>query len=415
MTTTKNPAPHIIVPRNVPRGIVAVANPAVLPGGSAALVTIWKGEGSVQQEEIAVASLVDGSITELGLAGTVARYAAGLLIFTRGDGSLNSVAFSPRLRRIRGSVTQLVPSVIIKLNGSADFDVSDDGTIAYVGGSEARRYLSLVDRAGHAQRLGGGAQRFFTPRFSRDGQSIAVEVGSMSGFDIWTYDLRMKSLAAITADGRAIRPGDWSSDGSVLFLGVSPTLTRTSIRSRSPDGRIDRKLVPDSAWIDEVAVGGRFFAYRAKGTIKMATLDGPDSSNVIVTRERRPRTMRLSRDARFVAYQSAATSPPEIIVQGTDSRAGAVQISAGGGDEPVWSPRGDEVFYRANSRLIAARLAFDPLRVVRRDTLFRDTYLRGTFTANYDVAPDNEHFVMIENEKPDVYPTVLVNKLRIKR
>jgi Tol biopolymer transport system component len=306
--------------------------------------------------------------------------------------------------------------VVIKtITGWADFDASDDGTIAYVGGSDARRHLTLVDRSGYAQRLGTEVRRYFTPRFSQDGRMIAVEVGSMSGFDVWNYDRSTQTLGAITDDLRSIRPGGWTSDGTVLFLGVDRSITHTSVRSRSPDGRVDRRLVPDSSWIDEVSTGGSFIAYRAKGRIELATLDESRPVRLLVSPQRRPGPMRLSRDGRFIAFESRASSDGEIIVQSTDSGGGNLQISSGGGSEPVWSTRGDEVFYRANSRLIAARLAFDPLRVVQRDTLFRDVYLRGTFAANYDVSPDDQHFVMIENESPDVYPTVLVNRLVIRR
>jgi serine/threonine-protein kinase len=416
ITTIENPLPRRIVVRNPARNIFAISYPAVLPGRDAALVTIWNGDGGRVQQEIAVASLVDGSITELGVAGTTARYALGQLVFTKDDGSLNSVAFSPRTRRITGAITQLAPSVVIKtVTGWADFDVSDDGTIVYVAGSDARRHLTLVERSGYAERLGAEVHRYFTPRFSRDGRSIAVEVGVMSGFDVWNYDLVTQTLSAITSDLRSIRPGGWMSDGSALFLAVDRSITRTALRARSPDGRLDRQLVPDSMWIDEVSAGGPFIAYRARGAIELMRPGASNSSTQIVSAERRPGPMRLSPDGRLIVYESRAAADREIIVQSTDKGGGTVQISSGGGSEPVWSPRGDEVFYRANSRLIAARLAANPLRVIERDTLFRDVYLRGSFAANYDVSPDGKHFVMIENESPDVYPTVLVNRLRAHR
>jgi eukaryotic-like serine/threonine-protein kinase len=413
VTAIQNPAPRRVVARDPARGILAVSYPSVLPGGDAALVTIWKGDAGRVQQEIAVASLVDGSITELGAAGTTARYAMGHLIFARSDGSLNSAPFSPRTRRITGTVTQLAPSVVIKaITGWADFDVSEDGTIAYVGGSDSRRHLTLVDRSGRAQRLGTEARRYFTPRFSQDGRMIAVEVGSMSGFDVWNYDLEAKTLSAITTDLRSIRPGGWMSDGTILFLALDRGIRHTGVQSRSPDGRIDRRLIPDSIWIDEVSAGGRFIAYRANGSITLVTPNESNPVQLLVPRERQPGPMRLSSDGRFIVYESRASAGGEIIVQSTGNLGGAVQISSGGGTEPVWSPRGDEVFYRANSGLIAAKLAFDPLRVMSRDTLFRDVYLRGTFAANYDASPDGQRFVMIENESPDVYPTVLVNRLR---
>jgi hypothetical protein len=50
--------------------------------------------------------------------------------------------------------------------------------------------------------------------------------------------------------------------------------------------------------------------------------------------------------------------------------------------------------------------------VVRRDTLFRDTFMRAAVSTNYDVMPGAQQFLMVQSENPDVYPTVLVNRIR---
>jgi len=123
-------------------------------------------------------------------------------------------------------------------------------------------------------------------------------------------------------------------------------------------------------------------------------------------------TIGLSRDGRYLIYESNAGGTTEIYGQSVLGDEPRVQLSSGGGTEPMWSPRNDEIFYRGASHLIAVKVTLNPLRVVRRDSLFRDTYMRGAESANYAPMPNAQQFIMVENEHPDVYPTVLVNRLR---
>jgi hypothetical protein len=77
---------------------------------------------------------------------------------------------------------------------------------------------------------------------------------------------------------------------------------------------------------------------------------------------------------------------------------GRYQVSLEGGEEPVWSPRGGELFYRSGAALIAAEFrGGDGFEVVRRTVLFSSNEygdLDGTYQ-DYDVSPDARHFVMV--------------------
>jgi len=76
-------------------------------------------------------------------------------------------------------------------------------------------------------------------------------------------------------------------------------------------------------------------------------------------------------------------------------------VSTDGGFEPVWSPDGRELFYRIGARMMVASIQTSPVfRSSRPRELFEGPYLSGADTAaiatTYDVAPDGEHFLMIE-------------------
>ena len=83
-----------------------------------------------------------------------------------------------------------------------------------------------------------------------------------------------------------------------------------------------------------------------------------------------------------------------------------VPVSVGGGQEPVWARSGREIFYRRGGKLQVAPVdeAGGSLRIGSSTELFDDPYTRDRGgaqggMANYDVAPDGQHFVMVEEQQ----------------
>ena len=116
-------------------------------------------------------------------------------------------------------------------------------------------------------------------------------------------------------------------------------------------------------------------------------------------------------DGRQIAFLNIAAGSGGIRVQPWDGSrvseilsdlcqgpAGRIQVSVYGGDEPVWAPTGRELFFRSPTHVMAALITEGPeLEVLRRDTLFQDTYVRDTFSGGYDVFPSGNEFVFLEN------------------
>jgi hypothetical protein len=75
-----------------------------------------------------------------------------------------------------------------------------------------------------------------------------------------------------------------------------------------------------------------------------------------------------------------------------------VQVSTGGGTEPVWSRDGRRLFYRGERELMAAVIRPGPgFTVAARETVLADTYAYAPNPhANYDVMPDGTHFIFLE-------------------
>ena len=107
-----------------------------------------------------------------------------------------------------------------------------------------------------------------------------------------------------------------------------------------------------------------------------------------------PILARISPDGKWLAYQSPATGRPEVYVRRLPDGP-PYSISVGGGTEPMWNPRGGELFYRSGARLIAARLALGSDQPkLGLDTLpVRLTTPTGSPWSTYDVSPDGQRFL----------------------
>ena len=91
----------------------------------------------------------------------------------------------------------------------------------------------------------------------------------------------------------------------------------------------------------------------------------------------------------------------EVYVRPLGGSGDVVQVSQGGGSEPVWAKSGREIFYRgaanATPELMSAAVETSPVfRVTSRRPLFPDAeFLPTTPHANYDVSPDGTTFAMV--------------------
>jgi len=111
----------------------------------------------------------------------------------------------------------------------------------------------------------------------------------------------------------------------------------------------------------------------------------------------------LSKDQRWLAYHSNDSGRMEVYVRSFASPAsGKWQVSANGGVEPWWGPKGDELFYVAadTKQLMSIHVppgsdwAPGPAKVVFKDPYFWGT-VAGAAAATFDISPDGQRFLMI--------------------
>ena len=135
------------------------------------------------------------------------------------------------------------------------------------------------------------------------------------------------------------------------------------------------------------------------------SMEGDRSMAPLVATEFIERNAELSSDGRWIAYESNASGPFEIYVRPfPDVDDGQWLVSTNGGQRPLWSPDGRELFYLSGgANLNRPVLMVVPIQTDstftpgKPEVLFEGPYRTAEPTGRtYDVSPDGQRFLMIK-------------------
>ncbi len=366
-----------------------------LPGDRGVLFGIQRGATS----RLAVLDLRTSKVKPLDILGSNPRYVdTGHLVYVGPDRRLRAVRFDLARLAPAGEAIILEEGIAVEL-GAAVMALSRTGSIVAPSSASSERTLELVDRNGRAERLFPRLGAYFDPRFSPDGRRIAISVGT----DIWLLDRFQGTLTRLSFDSSASRPV-WSRDGRqvsyVREIGVVADLRSMSADGSSPAESL-LTLPGIGLWEVLFAPGGRSLVVRTAvpRDILLVALDSASPPSPLLKSLADEVAPAVSPDGRWMAYVSNESGRAEVYVRSFPGMQARTQISLEGGTEPVWSPTGNELFYRSGPALLAAEVrAGTTLEVVRRVPLFASAdYAADQTHAVYDVAPDGRHFVMVRN------------------
>jgi len=385
--------------------------PEVLPGGGTVLFTV----GTIASPDNYDGAALDAVEIKSGARRTVlegvtmARYVPpGYLVFARA-GALYAVGFDPGTLATRGNPVPVVRGVAGDTpTGAAHFSCADDGTLAYVPGSDqSGRLLAWVSRDGAVQPVDLPVGIYNDVRLSPDGLRAVVAVGNSGSADIWVYDFNRHTFTRLTFDGINATPV-FSGDGnSVIYSSINAAGHTTALRrvpadgSRAPETIAD---LPTRIFIGKAPRDGRSLiiafgnlATSGKTDIQRLALEPGATPVAIAASPFDEYAAAASPDGRWVVYQSDDSGRDEIFVRDLTGAGGRWQVSTTGGEEPVWSADGREIFYRSETRMMSvpitpgARFEMGVPRV-----LFDGAYrMRSDTNISYDVGPRADRFLMI--------------------
>jgi serine/threonine-protein kinase len=320
--------------------------------------------------------------------------------------TLFALPFDVRKLEVTGPPSPLVESLRASpVEGAAQYDISMNGTlIGMFGEAVSGNQTELVRLP-----LNGGPAEVLIepmdlhgPAVSPEGRRVAYTIGSFADADVWVLDLARGTRTRLTfTEGKADWHPIWSPDGkSIAFSsggGGSGNQQAAQVQVKAADGSGEQQRLSDERFLqapEQWTPDGStiIFAQNSAGSWglwKTSATEKVEHEKVLDTPafEISPR---LSMDGRWLAYQSTESGRPEVYVRPYPGTGGKWQISTQGGQEPRWSRRGWELFYRTADSLFSVQVVpgESSIEVGRPVGRLRMTPGPGALAGTYDLMPD---------------------------
>ena len=379
--------------------------PSLLPDGRTVLFGGRRGN-----DPIGFISLDPGSspvLTEI--RGTSAHYLAvtGHLVFAR-EGTLYGVRFDPDRVDVLASPLPLLAGVRHEADsGAAQFAVSRDGTLAYIPGEFLEQgELLWVDRRGSTTPAWPDKRFYGQFALSPDGKRLAITRGGRQS-DISIYNFDRDIVTRWTFEGRDYGP-IWSSDGRWIAYRSFRDGRYGVFRKRADGSGEEEYLVGPSR---PRSIRGQVMVFEESDDIWALRLDTGRKEPVIRSQHNEHFAF-LSPDSQRLAYTSTESGRPEVYVCPFPEGKPRVQVSRAGGEEPQWSAKGDELFYRNQNQWMVVDIPkTTPIKPGPPRLLFEGPYLNIP-GMSYDYDEVGDRFLVlrgIEDESPVTEIRVVLN------
>jgi len=319
------------------------------------------------------------------------------MIFTR-EGSVAAVPFDLSAMRTTGNLAILPEQIRTEIYGAGQYSFSRDGTLAYVSGNSSNSgVLVWVDRNGNEVPLDTPPQRFGSFHISPDGRRAAIELSGV-GPDIWLLETARPGLTRVTTCQTARYPV-WSPDSR----SITYTL-RDGNRYKIVSVPVDKSEEPKLMYQSEESIvsqcwspdgGSLAFSVRANSGDLHVLHIGTGKTRPLENSRFHEWGAVFSRNGKWIAFTSDESGRYEVYVRPFPGPGARVQVSAGGGEEPVWGPADKEIVYRSGTVWMSVPIALEP--EFQRDPprrLFEGGYLNVP-GPSFDISPDGSRFLLI--------------------
>jgi Tol biopolymer transport system component len=384
---------------------VPAVGPHLLPGGRGVL---FQTATNPESSRILLFDREAGEVRQVAPSGTDPRYVeAGYILFGHPDGGLLAAPFDLRRLEVTGETVPVLPSV--QVGSVTQYGVSRNGTLVYLVGGAAATSVRFVEvtMEGAERPLGHDAGAFYIPRYSPDGSTIAYEAEDEGDTELRLYDVASGADRQFTSGGGSIAV--WAEDGEDLYYTNSSVGVgyRRPWDSREAATRLFSSELP--VWFSDVTHDGLAIVSRIAGggDLFLARLDADSISlqDFLVT-DAWEGHADISPDGRWVTYVSDQDGELRVYANTFPDLSSPRAISPGFAVDPVWSPDGRTIYYRAGERFYAVDVRTEPTLVVTgapRELFERAGYVErvGTNFRNWDLHPDGDRFLMLTPAAPE--------------
>ncbi len=409
---------HMLTAPDTARGELGHWWPQILPDGDHVLFTAYR--TPIERATIEVLSISSGKRDVVFTGGVFGFYVpTGHLLYAVGE-TIRAIPFDLDRLAVTGAALPVVDSVAMNpTDGAAAFDVSENGTLAYLPVSSyvKETELVLVDRRGNESRALPASDRYDHPRLSPERGRIAVDIRSANSLgDVWVFQVGRAGGLRLTAEGGRDFGPEWTPDGrELIYSSEHPFFDlyhRAADASRPAEplltGGFDR--YPGS-----VSADGRLFAFSLAapgGELWTVQLRGPPAPARYFANGFNLAHPTLSPDGRWMAYDSDESGRVEVYAQSyPNPSVKRWNVSPANGSEPMWTRGGRELVYRKGDSVMAVSVDLENGRSGPPRALFAGPYPDNpgwTRPRSYDVSRDGERFLMMKLPAEQSRPRIAV-------
>jgi serine/threonine protein kinase/Tol biopolymer transport system component len=369
-----------------------------------------------ENRRVFVADLASRTRKQLPIEGTRTIYVSpGYLLFAR-DGALMAQRFDADKLETTAEAAPVAEQADSGYAGAGVtvgyFSASQNGVLVYTSGrAPTGVQLTWFDRTGKRLETAGAPTQLGAFSLSPDETRVAFTRRDLQAghYFLWTRDLARGAESRLTTSRLPPLGGGpaWSADGTHIFYAADGKIVQKAANNTGAEEVVD----PVAKQPMDASRDGRFlFAVTPRANdIWVIPLFGDRKAFPYVKTEFQETHPRLSPDGRWLAYQSNESKRSEIYVSSFPQPTERWQISIDGGQAPVWSRDGSELYYNDGSGKIlavdikpGAKFQFDALKA-----LF-DARIRSD-AATFDVSKDGRFLlpVLVEPEASTPMTVVL--------
>jgi hypothetical protein len=328
------------------------------------------------------------------------------LVYARAEGLL-AARFDEAQLQVTGQAIPVVDGVLTNLSGGAHFDLSRSGVLAYLPGatSEAARAVDWVTIDGSTAPAGtlANSGRFFA--LAPDGVSV-IGASASDRRGLWVQSLTTGAVRYLANEDQSYSPRVSADGAYLLYARGIPTL---NLWRRRLDGNgAEERLTsaPHSQFIEAVSPDGRTVMFQElsdQGGSDLLTMEVPPGHQAgaalkppipFVASAAFEQSPRFSPDGKWVVYMSNDSGRFEVFVKSFPATEGRIQVSTGGGFNPVFSPDGRTIIYRSPKGTMIAtpyEVKGAELKLGKERVLFD----ASKYEIRYEIAPDGKRFLMM--------------------
>lgn len=384
-------------PEDIFQGNFLAFWPQLLPDGNTLLLS----------NPIRVVSLSENEEDVFPLHGIYARYLpSGHMIFSQ-KGTILAVPFNLNTLKVGGTPVPVIDGILLESSSAApQYTFSPKGSLIYMPGiSEQSRSFVWVDYNGLFEPLTLPKQSYGTFKLSPDGKKLAVQVIGVND-DIWIFDLERGTPFRLTFEGNNGVPVWTPNNNAIIF--TSDKTGAYNLYRILLDSSDSMEQITTSRYYQEpysITSDGKLLAIgefhpETKMDIWIIALDSLSEPQIFINTQFNEWGPMFSPNGKWIAYTSDESGRYEVYIQSYPGPGGKQQISTKGGEEPVWSPDGTELYYRNGQKWMRVKVfeSNDALNLDKPQLFFEGPFM-NVQGFSYDIAPDNKRFLMLIPEQ----------------